>query len=57
MRAFEENSQQGGGGALEVAGNCDSQFQPKSNASYTYTKYLGINSVKKVFTCFYDPRL
>ena len=28
MRAFEENSQQGGGGALEVAGNRDSQFQP-----------------------------
>ena len=28
MRAFEETSQQGGGGALEVAGDCDSQFQP-----------------------------
>ena len=32
MRAFEENSQQGGGGALEVAGNRDSQFQPKKNS-------------------------
>ena len=34
MRAFEENSQQGGGGALEVAGLCNSQFQPIETSAH-----------------------
>ena len=34
MRAFEENSQQGGGGALEVAGICNSQFQPIKTSAH-----------------------